>query len=114
MLGAPAPILPQPILEKFSRSANRSENCCNTSPKISSFILHSYFLMRRFLVLRLQDRISASNALTVQNLLVTFPQQQIFFSAQLTEAPTPTHGVRREENFSHQRRRKTPGKTFEL
>ncbi len=46
--GAPAPILPQPILEKFSRSANRSENCCNTSPKISSFILHSYFLMRSF------------------------------------------------------------------
>src|ERR1700677_627066 len=47
MLGAPARISPPPISEKFSLCANRSENCCNTSPEISSFISHSYFLMRR-------------------------------------------------------------------
>jgi arginine decarboxylase len=37
----PAPISPLPTSEKFSRFANRSENCCNTSQKISSFIYHS-------------------------------------------------------------------------
>ncbi len=40
-VATPAPISPLPTSEKFSRFANRWENCCNTSQKISSFIYHS-------------------------------------------------------------------------